>query len=206
MSRPLRIAMFVGSFPVVSETFILRQITGLLDLGHAVDIYADTRAEVEAPVHPEVGRYRLLERTTFMDMPPETAPWEMPVWPLTGRTWLPGSETSVHNSVRLGQAFPKLLRCLAHSPRLTLQVLRRGQYRYQAASLSALHRLAVLCRKPKKYDVLHAHFGPVADSFRFARVLWRAPMIVSFHGYDFSSRPRKQGRDMYARLFETVDA
>src|SRR5438552_11458030 len=93
MSRPLRIAMLVGSFPVVSETFILRQLTGLLDLGHSVDIYADTRAEAGAPVHPEVDRYRLLERTTFMDMPPETAPWEMPDWPLTERTWLPGSET-----------------------------------------------------------------------------------------------------------------
>jgi len=40
MSRPLRIAMFVGSFPVLSETFILRQITGLLDRGHEVHIYA----------------------------------------------------------------------------------------------------------------------------------------------------------------------
>jgi len=178
----------------------------LLDLGHVLDIYADTRVESGAPVHPEVGRYGLLERTTFMDMPPETAPWEMPVWPVAGRTWLPGSETAVRNSVRLGRALPKLVRCLAHSPRLTLEVLSRSQYRYQAASLSALHRLAVLCRKPKKYDVLHAHFGPVGNSFRFARTLWKAPMIVSFHGYDFSTQPRREGRELYGRLFETIDA
>src|SRR5205809_235412 len=69
MSRPLRIAMFVGSFPVVSETFILKQITGLMDLGHEVDIYADTRAEPEALTQSEVAKYRLLERTTFMEMP-----------------------------------------------------------------------------------------------------------------------------------------
>jgi len=86
MNRRLRIAMFVGSFPVVSETFILRQITGLIDLGHEVDIYADTRVEAGAPMHPDVAKYDLLARTTFMDMPPETAPWELPVWPLTGRT------------------------------------------------------------------------------------------------------------------------
>src|SRR5438093_810798 len=108
MSRPLRIAFFVGAFPVVSETFILRQITGLLDAGHDVDIYADTRAEATTPVQGEVGRYHLLERTTFMDMPPESAPWEIPVRPLTGRTWLPGSETSIHNAVRLGGAAGKL--------------------------------------------------------------------------------------------------
>ncbi|HYT62047.1 MAG TPA: glycosyltransferase [Haliangiales bacterium] len=206
MSRSLRIALFVGSFPVVSETFILRQIAGLLDLGHEVDIYADTRAEANAPVHSEVARYRLLERTTFMDMPPETAPWEMPVWPVARRTWLPGSETSVHNAVRLGRALPKFFRCLTHSPRLTLQVLSPREYRYQAASLSALYRLAALCPQKKKYDVLHAHFGPAGNSFRFARTLWQAPMIVSFHGYDYSTLPRKEGTDMYRRLFQTADA
>ena len=70
MNRPLRIGMFVGVFPAPSETFILRQVTGLLDLGHRVDLYADTRAEPGAPVHPAVAQHRLLERTTFMDMPP----------------------------------------------------------------------------------------------------------------------------------------
>ena len=110
MSRPLRIAFFVGSFPVVSETFILRQITGLLDLGHEVDIFADTRAANDAPTQPEVVSHRLLERTTFMDMPPESAPWELPVRPFTGETWLPGSETAIPNSRRLFQALPALRR------------------------------------------------------------------------------------------------
>jgi colanic acid/amylovoran biosynthesis glycosyltransferase len=206
MSRSLRIGMFVGSFPVVSETFILRQITGLLDLGHEVDIYADAPAETTAPRHPAVDRYRLLDRTTFMGMPPETAPWEMPVWPFTGRTWPPGSAKSISNAVRVGRALPKFFRCLAHSPRLTLQVLSPREYRYQAASLSALHRLAVLCSRTRKYDVLHAHFGPVGNSFRFAKTLWQAPMVVSFHGYDFSTVPRKEGMDVYRALFDNVDA
>src|SRR5438046_10005331 len=144
MSRPLRIAMFVGSFSVVSETFIVRQITGLIDLGHAVDIYADSRAEAGAPIHPEIAKYRLLERTTFMEMPPETAPWEMPVWPIKGRTWLPGTETSIHNSARVARALPKFFRCLRNAPRLTFKVLSRSEYGYQAVSLSALHRLAAL--------------------------------------------------------------
>jgi colanic acid/amylovoran biosynthesis glycosyltransferase len=205
MKRPLRIAFFVGSFPVVSETFILRQITGLLDLGHEVDIYADTRAEPGAAVQPEVERYQLMKRTTFMDMPPEVAPWEMPVWPLTGRTWPPGAATPIHNSVRFARALPKLFRCLTFAPRLASRTLRASEYRYQAASLSALHRLARCVAQRKRYDVLHAHFGPVGNSFRFARQLWHAPMVVSFHGYDFSSVPRKEGCGMYAKLFKTAD-
>src|SRR5437879_2266478 len=101
MSEPLRIAVFTGPFPVVSETFIRGQITGLLDLGHQVDIYADSRPEPGAPLPAEIAQYRLLERTTYMDMPAELAPWELPVWPITGRTWVPGSPTSTRNWTRL---------------------------------------------------------------------------------------------------------
>jgi len=206
MARPLRIAMFLGSFPVISETFIIRQITGLLDLGHSIDIFANSRPDPSSPVHPEVAKYRLLERTTYMDAPPETIDWEMPVIPLTGRTWPPGSETSIHNSVRAARALPKFLRCLSKAPRLAFQALSSAQFGYQAASLSTLYRLAKLCSTANRYDVLHAHFGPVANSFRFARQLFRAPLCVSFHGYDFSTLPRQEGSGMYRKLFKTADA
>lgn len=36
----MKIAFFVSLFPRLSETFILNQITGLIDRGHDVDIYA----------------------------------------------------------------------------------------------------------------------------------------------------------------------
>jgi len=58
----------------------------------------------------------------------------------------------------------------------------------------------------RRYDVLHAHFGPVANSFRFARSLWRAPMVATFHGYDFCVVPREEGPDVYRHLFGTADA
>ena len=92
------------------------------------------------------------------------------------------------------------------APRLAFQVLDRQEFGYQAASLSALLRLATLCRRPRQFDVLHAHFGPVGNSFRFARELWDAPLIVSFHGYDFSTVPRKEGARVYQKLFATADA
>ena len=57
----MRIAMFVGSFPLISETFILKQITGLLDMGHEVDIYAEVRPEDDNTKHSEVLEYGLLD-------------------------------------------------------------------------------------------------------------------------------------------------
>lgn len=205
MNRLLRIAVFIGRFPVVSETFILRQITGLLDHGHDVDIYSDTGNEAGGPAHPEVAQYNLLKRTTYMNMPPETCPWEMPVWPITGRTWPPGSATSVRNLSRVVRSLPVFFRGFIRAPRLTLRALKALEYGYQAASLSSLYRLARVASGRRKYDVLHAHYGPVGNSYRFASELFRAPLIVSYYGYDCWAVPRKDGSDVYRRLFESSD-
>lgn len=206
MSGPLRIAFFLGSFPVVSETFILRQIVGLLELGHDVRIFANFRPEESAIVHPEVEKHDLLNRTTYVDGPLESVVWEMPVWPADGHTWPPGAIKPIANWRRIAAALPTMARCLCHAPGLTRQLLDPHEYRYQAASWSGLYRLGTLCRQSRGFDVLHAHFGPIGNSFRFARKLWRAPLVVSFHGYDFSTLPRKQGKEMYDRLFAVADA
>src|SRR5262249_48950925 len=101
MSRSLRIAMIAGSFPVTSETFILRQITGLLDLKHDVRIFADSKPEDHSPQHSEVLSYGLPARTTYIDGPAESLVWELPVYPLTGTTWPPGASSSIPNWRRL---------------------------------------------------------------------------------------------------------
>jgi len=205
MSRPLRIAFLLGSFPVISETFILRQITGLLDLGHEVRIFANAQPDDSATVHPEVAKYHLLNQTTYVDGPAESLVWELPVMPLTGRTWPPGATKPTANWLRFAAALPTVARCLCHAPGLTRQLLNPDEYRYHAASWSGVYRLGTLCQERTGFDVLHAHFGPVGNSFRFARELWRTPLLVSFHGYDFSTLPRKEGSAMYEKLFATAD-
>jgi colanic acid/amylovoran biosynthesis glycosyltransferase len=206
MNRPLRIAVFLGTFPVVSETFILRQITGLIDLGHQVDIYADTPAIDNGPVQPEIARYQLMERTTYMRIPPASAPWEMPTRPIGGKTWLPGAEKPIRNAARLAEALPVFFSSLWRASRLTVRSIMRRHFGHQAESLSTLYRVATLSQISKRYDVLHAHFGPIGNSFRFARDLFQAPFLVSFHGYDFSTVPQKSGRQVYDQLFHTMDA
>ena len=70
----MRIAMFAVTFPVVSETFVLHQVAGLLELGHEVRLFADMPGDPGAPTQAEVERHRLRDRTTYMDLPPEMAP------------------------------------------------------------------------------------------------------------------------------------
>lgn len=202
----MRIAFFVGGFPLISETFISRQISGLIDLGHEVDIFAEKRPPEEMPIHPEVLKYDLIAKTHYIDTPPASNYWEMPVLPISGQTWLPGSEKPEQNLNRIMHALPTILKCALRSPKVTADVLSSSKYGYQALSLSALYRLSKLCEQSKKYDVLHAHFGPNGNTFRFAKQLWKAPFVVTFHGYDFSIVPQKEGRNVYQNLFEIVDA
>jgi colanic acid/amylovoran biosynthesis glycosyltransferase len=202
----MRIAFFVGSFPLISETFISRQIIGLIDLGHEVDIFAEKKPPEDMPIHSEVTKYDLLARTKYIDTPAASNYWEMPVLPITGQTWLPGYEKPEQNLNRILQALPTILKCAVRSPKLTADVLNSSKYGYQALSLSSLYRLSKLCDQSKKYDVLHAHFGPTANSFRFARELFKAPLIASFHGYDVCVTPHKNGFQVYQNLFNIVDA
>src|SRR5260221_12919048 len=68
----MRIAFLVGRFPSLSETFILNQITGLIDRGHDVQIYARKPGDGDK-VHPDVDKYRLRERVTYRAMPSNAA-------------------------------------------------------------------------------------------------------------------------------------
>lgn len=68
---PLNIAFRVGSFPKLSETFVLKQISGLIGLGHRVTVLAESRSgEASAPdgiaathyVQPRAGWLQALYR------------------------------------------------------------------------------------------------------------------------------------------------
>jgi colanic acid/amylovoran biosynthesis glycosyltransferase len=200
----MRIAFLLHQFPALSETFILRQIAGLIALRHDVRVFAEYPCQ-NALKHPEVVKYDLLHRTTYLGAPTESGRYELPAWPVWGATWPLDTGQRISNGRRWVRSMPRVIKCLVAHPRLTREVLSTRHYGYQAESLSALYRLSALAAERATFDVLHAHFGPVGQSFRFARRLWRAPLVVSFHGYDFSTWPRRDGVRAYKPLFDEVD-
>jgi colanic acid/amylovoran biosynthesis glycosyltransferase len=60
----MKIAFVTGVFPKLSETFVINQITGLIDRGHDVHIFAD-KAGDDGKVHGAVAEYDLLARTNY---------------------------------------------------------------------------------------------------------------------------------------------
>ena len=61
-----KILFAVNKFPRITETFILSQITGLIDKGYDVYIWAYQEGETGL-FHPSVTKYRLLDRVTYID-------------------------------------------------------------------------------------------------------------------------------------------
>ena len=65
--KQLRILVAVGTFPVLSEVFILNQITGLIDRGHDVSIFSMGRGDCSA-MHEEVRQYNLLSLAKYKQL------------------------------------------------------------------------------------------------------------------------------------------
>ena len=60
----MKIAFILRHFPVLSSTFILNQITGLIDRGHFVSIFC-MNSGTDTIHHDDVDKYELLNRTIY---------------------------------------------------------------------------------------------------------------------------------------------
>ena len=188
----MRVLILLGAFPVVSETFILHQITGLIDRGHDVRIVAQQRIDPGSDaVHDDVRRYGL-DAATISLLPPETNLRE------------PESMlTTVNRKVAIARhLLPSAAATVVRRPAEAVRALRPGAPSPLARPSSPFQRLYLL-RHARELapDVMHAHFGYVALEYLHATATFRAPFIVSFHGYDFSAFPRLHGPHVYAELF-----
>ncbi len=65
----MKITYILRTFPSLSETFVLNQITGLIDKGHGVNIISIDRP-TEENVHEDVLRYDLLSKTLYLRKTP----------------------------------------------------------------------------------------------------------------------------------------
>ncbi|MGB3311758.1 MAG: glycosyltransferase [Nodosilinea sp.] len=178
----MRVAFLVGHFPRLSETFVLNQITGLLDRGHEVDVYTE-HIEGWTKVHPDVEKYRLWEHTFLINSVPQNY-----IWRVLRGLWL----TLIH---------------FHQAPWLILRSLNVFAYGAQAASLWLLYSAISLAEKQDSYDIIHCQFG--TQGYRgatFKRLLKPTPkLLVMFRGHDISRYVKEGGDKVYQALFKDVD-
>lgn len=66
-SKKLKILFVLHEFPKYNQPFILNQITGLIDLGHEIFIYANHKKNVH--ISSIIEKYKLLEKTYYQYLP-----------------------------------------------------------------------------------------------------------------------------------------
>ncbi|MFN6516953.1 MAG: glycosyltransferase [Nostoc sp. CreGUA01] len=173
----MKIAFIVGNFPVLSETFILNQIIGLISRGHEVDIYATHTSNI-SKTHPDVEKYRLLSRTYYEPK-------------------IPKNQLS-----RLLKALGLIIKNFPQAPLMLLRSLNFFKYGKQAASLRLLYS-ATRFVKAKPYDIIHCQFGTFALEGLILRDIGaiKGKLITTFRGYDISWFVKEYGEEIYQPLF-----
>lgn len=173
----MQVAFLVSNFPKNSETFVLNQITGLLDRGHEVDVFARYEPS-EEQVHDVVDEYNLRKRTTYSDPPDDKL-------------------------TRLLHSPVKAVRAPVGNLQAMLKSLKIYEYGRDALSLQAFYMASSF--NLDGYDLIYCHFGPNGNvGALFERSSVNANLVTMFHGKDI--RTAFDGRrDMYTPAFEESD-
>jgi colanic acid/amylovoran biosynthesis glycosyltransferase len=177
----MKIAFIVGQFPVLSETFILNQITGLILRGHKVDIYSYPTDDIDK-VHPDVEKYDLLKHTHYYPRVPENYFW------------------------RLIKGLELVFRHFSKAPLLFMRSLNIFKYGKRAASMRLLYAIVPLL-DTEAYDIIHCQFGMYGIDGMIYRDIGaiKGKLITSFRGYDISWYVKESGEQVYNELFAKGD-
>jgi colanic acid/amylovoran biosynthesis glycosyltransferase len=178
----MKIAFIVSDFPYVSETFILNQVTGLLDRGNYVDVYADKSAD-NGSIHRVIDNYgdrlRIYRRPR---LPPNLV-------------------------LRLVKAVALCVWNFHKGPAMILRSLNVSRYRRAASSLHLFYDTVACLGQPRRYDAIHCHFGTFGIRGMWLRKIGalQGRLITTFHGFDVTKFVVESGSHVYDQLFEEGD-
>lgn len=172
----MRIAFIVSKFPALSQTFILNQITGLIDREHRVDIYA-VQSDNNPRIHPDVAKYNLLNHTYYFR--------ELPSGKL--RRYIGITGLIIKYFYKKPGSLLKTWLLSSRGKGSILKILCAG--------------FPFLDKHP--YDIIHCHFGPngILGVTLKEMGVFEGKVVTTFHGYDISSYIRKHGDNVYNSLF-----
>jgi colanic acid/amylovoran biosynthesis glycosyltransferase len=172
----MRVAHLIGVFPRLSETFVLNQLTGLIDRGCPTDIFGMARGDL-GTVHPDVTHYDLLARDRYRHPP----------------------ANRLQRVLGAGRALLS-----ARHPAL-LASLNPGRYGKRALNLELFYAALSFQQQPP-YDILHAHFGNLGlVGLELKRLgLFQGKLVTAIRGADIT-RTLRRNPGMYRGLAREGD-
>lgn len=174
----MRVAFVVGTFPKLSKTFILSQITGLIDRGHKVDVYAKPNYSQNSKLHADFERYSLSEKTFYLENIPKNPIKKIIKSPLC------------------------LISSAYSSPIRSLGLVRLPDTSLQYKLDAWIYSLTPALRG-KPYDIIHCHFAEHNRSAMLIKSVSspRAKIVTTFHGYDVNVINSKCNPTAYKEIF-----
>ena len=191
-AKGARVVVVSDQFPVLSQTFILDQITGLMDRGINVEHWSMQRMD-QPVVHENVHTYGLIESTHYITLPPEPLRADPRRW--TQHFLRANDLASLENvaaiHVHFGPNFNKIAPLFAAHPGLFVLVSFHG---YDASATFQV-------KGPDVYAGLFARANMITTPSQFmkdALVRYGCPpdkVVVHHYGKDMQTFAPAPGRD-----------
>lgn len=174
----MRVAFIVGEFPTLSETFVINQITGIIDAGHDVIIFANSKPD-EEKIHLDVYHYNLLEKVRYYGIPK-------------------------NKIIRVLKAIILFMTNITYFKTKLLKSLNIIKYGRPAMSLMLFY--LVILMKHENFDIIHCHFGPNGIVGAYLKEIGiGGKLVTTFHGADMSKHILLKGEKYYDDLFSIGD-
>ena len=177
-ARSLQLAYLLPTFPELSNTFVIEQITGMIERGHQVDIFAEKQNRFD-DLPSSLARFELDRRVRHLPVPASR------LSRVVSAVRLVTGHRGVHPAYR--------------------DALNPKVYGKRAWNLVQMHTAGSFLRSGP-YDVLHCHFGHLGiigeRLVRFRAV--DAALVTAFRGADISSHYRASP-ERFTALFRNGD-
>lgn len=179
-----RIAIITGHFPSVSETFIVNQINGLLDLNTELDVYAYKKEDTTIQ-HESLFKYNLMEKVEYW----VEFPWTRYKRPVECIKW------TIKNFKNINW-------------KLYFKTFNVFKYGDLAFSFRLFYEAQWFLLK-REYQLLHVHFGKNAK--RIANLkewgfLPKTKFLITFHGFDLLPNYLEHYKGEYTNLLKQATA
>ncbi len=173
-----RISFIVGNFPALSSTFILNQITGLIDRGFDVSIFAK-KDPGESRVHSNFIKYQLNEKVEYFSIPE-------------------GKLKRIKEALRI------IVKNIKYHPKMILKCFNPFFFPSETLRLNTIFYLAPFLESG--HDIIFSHFGPNGLIGTILRRLGiKGKLVTVFHGYDISKFLSDHNNNIYHPLFKEGD-
>lgn len=173
-NNKLKIAFIIGVFPAVSETFIINQVADLQERGIDVEIFSFKRGDKEG-ISQRFFEYNMDKKVKYLEMPR-------------------------NRFKRVFLALPKIFQVLCCNPFLIFRIFNIKKYGRDSLCLKLLFWVTPFLGT--KFDLVHCHFGNVANRYLMIREILQSneKLVTSFYGFDVSMIFKQQPASCYDEL------